>query len=133
MNEHDVIVRCLNCGTEFTPMQPLEVGGTGNLCGFPCPVCQFQGTPSKQEQASLSLPVGDFESQLSTFLTDARAHGIPPEEIMRVLHDELEFTMDLVHPARRMMLNIIDLGEQEGSADTLPMRDVRELQNGRSL
>jgi hypothetical protein len=123
----------VNCGIDFKPTRPLEVGGSGNTWGYPCPICEFQVTPGGETDARLTLPAGDFEPQLTRLLADARARGVPPQELMRVLRDELKFTMELAHPGRRMMLNIIDLGEQEGSGGTLTMRDNRELPNGRSL
>lgn len=133
MNEDGLFLRCLNCGTEFKPVQLLELGGSSTTWGSPCPVCQFQVTPSRRTETRFSLPAGDFESQLSKFLVDAQARGVAPQELMRALRDELEFTMELAHPGRRMMLNIVDLGEQEGNAGTLPMRDIRELRHGRSV
>lgn len=133
MDEYTRVLHCANCGTDFKPSQPLELHGSNNTWGYPCPVCQFQVTARKPARARQILAAGDFETQLSQLLSDARMRGVTPAELMRVLRDELEFAMELGHPGRRMVLSIIDLGEQETGTGAMPVRDLRDVRNSRSL
>lgn len=133
MDEYNRVLHCDNCGTDFKPSQPLELHDSNNTWGYPCPVCQFQVTARKPGKARQVLAAGDFETQLSQFLADARRRGVALEEIVRVLRDELEFAMELANPGRRMVLSVIDLGEQESSTGTMQVRDLRDVRNSRSL
>jgi phage FluMu protein Com len=118
-------LRCANCGTV------LDLPTGGELAGVTCPVCQFFNRFSTTVVES-ALTCETLEGRLSELITHGRASGIPLDEIVRILRDELEFTAELAHSGRDLCVQIIDLGPRVGE----PIRRTRyneSLLRGRAL
>lgn len=118
-------LRCANCGT----LLDLPVGA--NLVGVLCPVCQFfNGFSTAAEETTLTYET--LEARLSDLITRGRASGIPLDDIVRLLRDELEFTAELAHSGRDLCVQIVDLGPRTGE----PIRRTQHnehLLRGRAL
>jgi hypothetical protein len=116
---------CANCGT------PLDPPSTDDL-GVTCPVCQFfctLGTSLPEPMISLDT-LGD---QLSKLVAHARASGIPLDEIIHTLRDELEFTAELASGNRDLCVQIIDLGPRVNRPQRQSSRDVSLMLRGRAV
>ena len=133
MDEYKPILRCVNCGTEFKPAGPLEFRGDRASWAYACPVCQFLVQAPRPEKVRRRLSAGELEIRLSALLADARASGVTPDDIERVLRAELEFVAELANPGRRLLVNIIDLGPQEVELGVAPVHDQRELLQSRGM
>jgi hypothetical protein len=55
------------------------------------------------------------------------------QEIVAVLRDELEFEAELGAPGRRMLVQIIDLGQLDPEMQSMRPSGSRKLQHRRSL
>lgn len=120
----DVRLHCPNCGTDFAA--PSTHAGEPNPTDHICPVCQFTvtGTPTPAADA---VSFDDLQAQLDAVLAHARSAGVPPDDITRVLRDELEFHAELAHEGHRFVVQVIDLGRQSpGLGDTV-IADGRDL------
>lgn len=116
---------CANCGT------PLDPPGTDDL-GVTCPVCQFFCTVgSSLPEPVISLDA--FGNQLSKLVAHARASGIPLDEIIRTLRDELEFTAELASGDRDLCVQIIDLGPRTNRPQRQSSRDTAKMLRGRTV
>lgn len=99
-------LRCANCGT------PLDPPGKGAF-GITCPVCQFFnafGAPLAESRLTVEM----LETQLGSLVAHARASGLPPDAIVHVLRDELEFAAELANRGRDLCVQIVDLGPRVG-------------------
>ena len=133
MDQHMRLPRCPNCGTEWAPEGALVTGGEQNSWGYPCPVCLFHVTFPAMGQELVPLSVGELQGRLTALLTEARLSGVMSDEIVAVLRDELEFEAELGAPGRRMLVQIIDLGQLDPEMQPMRPSGSRKLQHSRSL
>lgn len=117
-------IRCLNCGTA------LEAPPEG-AAGVICPVCQYLN--DLQAPAVLALTADSFEARLGDLIGQARSSGLAPDEIVRVLRDELEFAAELASTGRHLTVQIIDLGPLDAEALRRPTRDRTSILRGRAV
>lgn len=118
-------MRCVNCGTM---LEPPALSGAADVI---CPVCNYHMASDAQSAAAHALTAAELETQLGALVVEARESGVPSEEIVRVLRDELEFAAELAHAGRRLTVQIIDLGPQEGQGLARPVRDRSSVLRGR--
>ncbi len=134
MDQPVQIQRCPNCGTEWTPEPQLSSGDNLNTQEYICPVCQFHLmqhlSPTEEPQA---LSTDELQARLIALMTDARASGVSPQEIVGILSDELAFEAELTAPGRRMLVQIMDLGQFEPALRPQPTSRESELLHSRSL
>jgi hypothetical protein len=126
MNKLKSSVRCGNCGTVWTPDEPLQFGSSQGEWGYTCPVCQYHVTAG-DSAASIPLTAAEFQARLGALLAEARAGGLAPDELVPILRDELEFEAELAHHGRRILIQIIDLGSVEVEMVAMPEPDRREM------
>jgi threonine synthase len=122
MEEH-VVLRCANCGNEWEP-QGLSLN---------CPVCGFPAVAEMAIDSTAIRSIADLEAQLSALLLGARASGLDPDEVVRVLRDELEFAAELAHAGRRLYVQLLDLGPQEADMRAQPTRNRGATLRGRGV
>jgi hypothetical protein len=122
MYEREVV--CDNCGTSLSFPDDTTVVVT-------CPICQLPYQSGAVQGAPL-LTMDTFELQLGALLTQARRDGLPPDEIMRVLREELAFTAELAHSGHHFLVQLVDLGPQELD-DLLPTRTRGRLLRTRTV
>ncbi len=120
-----LLIRCPNCGTELDiPQATLPLKAR-------CPICEYP------LEALETLPtiksVSELETQLRTLLDAARMSDLDHEDIIQILHDELEFACELGNPGRRIYVQILDLGNQEGDPVHRPPNDRRTILHSRSV
>lgn len=127
----DRLVRCPNCGTEWSPQEPLITGGTDANWGYTCPVCQYhvEANPTAPQE---TLTSAQLQTRLAELLTLARTSGLPSEEILGIMRDELEFEAELSTPGRRMLVQIIDLGALEPEMTIMTVSRNRDSVRGRT-
>lgn len=105
--------QCENCGSTWTVQETGEAGVESGADDV-CPVCGYTpGAAHPDAEEHHVLSVGELEQQINTLVLDARASGIYPDAIVRVLREELEFAAELAKSGRRFSVQIIDLGPQE--------------------
>jgi hypothetical protein len=122
MEEH-VLLSCTNCGHEWSPQG----------ASLECPVCGFPAVADMAMDSAAIRSIADLEAQLSALLISARASGLDADEIVRVLRDELEFAAELAHAGRRLYVQLLDLGPQEGDMRTQPSRNRGATLRGRGV
>src|SRR6476660_4277114 len=103
MDKLEASVRCGNCGTVWTPDEPLLFGSAQGEWGYTCPVCQYHVTVG-ESAASSPMTVADFQARLGTLLAEARAGGLASDELVPILRDELEFEAELAQHGRRILI-----------------------------
>ncbi len=134
MDQQLQIQRCPNCGTEWTPQEQLPGDENLDTRDYICPVCQFHLTQHLSSiDESPSLSVDDLQTRLVALLTDARASGVSAEEIVGILRDELSFEAELTAPGRRMLVQIIDLGQFEPALQPRDTSRESQMSHSRSL
>ncbi len=74
-----------------------------------------------------------LQARLVALLTDARTSGVPAEQIVGILRDELAFEAELTAPGRRMLVQVIDLGQFEPALRPRDTSHEPELSHSRSL
>lgn len=133
MDQHMRRARCPNCGTEWVPEGTLVTGGDQGSWGYPCPVCRFHVTFPSVAREHVPLTAGEVQSRLTTLLTEARQDSVTSQELVALLRDELEFEAELGAPGRRMLVQIIDLGQLEPEMQPMRPSGSPKLQHSRSL
>lgn len=118
------LIYCVNCGTALG--FPLE-----GVAGVTCPVCQLFNELRAPER--LTLTPDALEARLGDLIGQARAGGMPPDEIVRVLREELEFAAELASAGRHLCVQIIDLGPLESQGLQRPVRDRGAMLRGRAI
>lgn len=122
MQEREAV--CENCGTVLAVPDGEAV--------VVCPVCGLQHSGDLIHSAPL-LTSDSFESQLGALISQAHRDGLPPDEIVRVLRDELEFTAELAHSGRQFLVQLVDLGPLETRGAPQPQRDGGTTLRSRSV
>ena len=122
MKQHELSLRCVNCGTPLAIDDFPEFYDESGPARF-CPVCRFRLTPT---EARPSLSLADLESQISATVGDARSSGLPLDEIVQVLRDELAFAAEMANAGRHVRVQIIDLGPQDIGSIMASEPDRRE-------
>jgi hypothetical protein len=120
------LVRCANCGTEWSPESVSAGYGHAVLTNPVCPICHLSVAESASSVVSVES-VTDLEVQLDALVRGAWASGLDTEAIVHVLRDELAFAAEMRHAGRRFAVQLIDLGPQESELLHRPLRDRREL------
>jgi hypothetical protein len=120
------VQQCPNCGATISPNLTVEASSDGPVGGR-CPVCQMSMTSPAPERRNQLASAEDLGSRLSSLVELARNSGLPADEIVQVLRDELAFTAELAHLGRQMFVQIIDLGPQEGMVADPAAPDGRDL------
>jgi hypothetical protein len=118
-------IQCVNCGTALE-LSRADAGGVF------CPVCHLFNDFS-EPVFELVLTADALEAQLGTVIAQARASGLPLDEIIRVLRDELEFAAELASDGRHLHVQIIDLGPLEARSMERPVRDRSSMLRGRAV
>ena len=130
--EQHTSLRCVNCGTEWDPHVEQSSGGAITDSGaILCPVCEFPVAAAESIREQLSI--GAVTTQLSTLMSHALEDGVAPEEIVRVLREELEFAAELAHTGRRVFIQIVDLGQKEGETLAPPLYDRSTVLRSRAV
>lgn len=115
----ECLVRCENCG-EVWDIAAAERPAIGvNQAPLLCPVCSFPYNAAfPAQEFRLPISLNDLEHKLSALLAEARASGLYPDVLMRVLGDELAFTAELSKHGHHFHVQVIDLGryEDDGTA-----------------
>ncbi len=123
--------RCTNCGNEWAPK---EYPSSGDTLNAPASVCHVHLTPHQSPAGeAASLSVDDLQVSLIALMTHARASGLLMEEIVGVLRDELAFAAELTAPGRRMLVQIMDLGQFEPALRPRHTARAPELLHSRAL
>lgn len=115
---------CPNCGTLLD--RPIE-----GVLGSICPVCQYFnafGAPIPDP----GLTAEAFEARLGDLVAQARASGIPLDDIVHTLRDELEFSAELASRGRDLYVQIIDLGPSASQPLRRSQRDDSAMLRGRT-
>ncbi|MBX0330940.1 hypothetical protein K2Z83_25100 [Oscillochloris sp. ZM17-4] len=122
---HDLpSLRCANCGT------PLAAPAN-DAPGVICPVCElFNSLSDLSPESDLTLEA--LESRLGDLIAQGRASGIPLDDIVHTLRDELEFTAELASRGRDLCVQIIDLGPRVGQPTRHSSRDDSLMLRGRT-
>ncbi len=108
--------------------------GRGKDAGdYICPVCDFHVTTNAVVPADVELTVDELQARLVSLLTSARTSGVSPQEIVGILRDELAFEAELDAPGRRMLVQIIDLGQFEPALQPRQSSQAPEMLHSRSL
>jgi hypothetical protein len=128
--EERTSLHCVNCGNTWEPAERQRAGEQA-LAEIVCPVCQYPISTAEEGRAS-AITVNDLESQLSTLIGAAFADGLEPQDIVKVLQDELEFAAEMAHAGRRLFIQIVDLGPQEAEIHASPVRDRSTILRSRA-
>lgn len=125
-------MRCVNCGTEWVP--EVVPGGVEDLqvLDYSCPVCLFRFRPTATPLAPRNMTRDELAANLDTLISDARSSGLDLTIITQTLRDELEFVAELGSVGRRLYVQIVDLGPQEGTITNRPLRDRGETLQSRT-
>lgn len=111
MTQQNLMLHCRNCGTNWTsPDLPLAAGQSEAIA---CPVCSFCETSEQHATPDHSLTPEEVETEMAHLIEDARASGIPADEIIAILCREIEFNAERLHSGHRYLVTVIDLGEFE--------------------
>lgn len=130
MTEQLKLIRCANCGTEWSPTVAPSGYGHSASADAVCPVCHLAVAESAASLVAIDS-VTDLEARLAALMRGAWASGLDSEAIVHVLRDELVFAAEMRHNGRRFTVQLIDLGPQENELQQRPLRDRRELLNHR--
>jgi hypothetical protein len=69
----------------------------------------------------------DLETRLRSLLKEAHSKGMTSAQIEKTLRDELEYEVELAHPGRRVLFQVIDLGVKDDETVSMPVKSTREL------
>ena len=113
--EHDTLVmRCPNCGEPWRADDEIPPDAdVDRAASHRCSVCEFVFIPGSTGRPS---SVEDLEGSISVLINKARQGGVPADEIVQILREELAFMAEYARQGRRLSVQIIDLGPQDGSA-----------------
>ena len=114
MEQEKLVTRCPNCGAPFLADDEAPPDAVDDRAASRrCPTCELVFTPN----ASGRPPsVEDLEGSISVLINKARQGGVPADEIVQILREELAFMAEYARRARRLSVQIIDLGPQEVTA-----------------
>lgn len=111
MTQQNYVLHCRNCGTDWTPLNwPLAAGQSEQIA---CPVCSFCETSEQHAKPDHMLTPVEVETEMAHLIEQARASGIPADEIIAILCREIEFNAETLHCGHRYLVTVIDLGEFE--------------------
>lgn len=117
-------LRCPNCGTTFQPDDSLpSESRSRRAMAYRCPVCQYEVAATRERLVSVEALGAD----VSSLVERARVSGVAPDEIVRILRDELAFMAEMANQGRRLHVEIIDLGPHDNEVPALLNEDGREL------
>lgn len=124
MNQVGSYLRCPNCGaTSRSEDAPTSDARDRRGATTRCPVCEFEFASQVKDRL---ISVDDFGSNVNALIERARSSGVPADDIVRVLRDELAFSAEMANRGRRLCVEIIDLGPQNDDVLHPAENDGRE-------
>lgn len=108
MDQQSQVLRCRNCGTDWTPPDlPLAAAQCEQIA---CPVCGFYEIAEQHVTPDHTLTPDEVKTEMAHLLDEARASGIPADVIIKMLCREIEFNAEILHRGHRYLVEVIDLG-----------------------
>lgn len=117
---------CTNCGSQFQASDSPRVttGKLGNE--YVCPVCEFFPVWAKEIQVSSPTAMADFEHSIRQTLIEAKAGGLPANDIIAVLKNELLYAAESGGTGHAFLVQVIDLGSPTNSNTAFPIPESRD-------
>ncbi len=118
-------LHCTNCGSDFEELDSPNVTKGPLGTEYVCPVCEFYPVWGKHPREVSPFSVADLEKSIRQTLIQARASGLPVNEIVGVLKSELEFAAEMNETGHSFLVQLIDLGSPENTINPAPLPESR--------